>query len=78
MFFAIFDPVDLSVLWAPLGPSTTGAYVEAYLLFWVFGAVTSAITLLLQGRVDDVAQDGRHSVRPKSRSRWYATDRRRA
>lgn len=67
VFFTIFDPVDLSILWKPLGPSTKGAYLEACLLFWVLGAASSAITLLLQGQI----------VRPQSDSKWYVTQRHR-
>jgi hypothetical protein len=32
VFFTIFDLVDLSILWKPLGPSIMGAYSEAFLL----------------------------------------------
>jgi hypothetical protein len=80
VFFSIFDPVDLSILWEPLGPSRIGAYAEAFLLFWVFGAATSALTLFFQGEVDGVAQPiGKPGkTKSKSRSRWYVTDQYRA
>jgi hypothetical protein len=76
VFFTIFDPVDLSILWRPLGPSATGAYLEAFLLFWIFGAASSAMTLLLGGRADPAPRTGEQLARPSSRSRWYVTGRR--
>jgi hypothetical protein len=48
VFFSIFDPVDLSLLWAPLGPSRLAAYSEGFFLFWTFTAGSSALTLFLQ------------------------------
>ena len=48
VFFAIFDPVDLSILWAPLGPSRLAAYSQAFFLFWAFTAASSGLTLFLQ------------------------------
>ena len=77
VFFAIFDPVDLSILWKPLGPSTKGAYLEACLLFWAFCAASSALTLLFQNGTDPAPRSGEESARPRFQSRWYVTERRR-
>lgn len=54
VFFAIFDPVDLSIFWRPLGPSRIAGYTEAFLLFWVFTASSSALTLFLGRSARDV------------------------
>jgi hypothetical protein len=48
VFFAVFDPVDLSLLWDALGPSRLAAYSEAFFLFWACTAASSGLTLFLQ------------------------------
>jgi hypothetical protein len=48
VFFAIFDPVDLSLLWEGLGPSRLAAYSQGFFLFWAFTAASSGLTLFLQ------------------------------
>lgn len=48
VFFTIFDPVDLSLLWEPLGPSRLAAYSQGFLLFWTFTAASSGLSLFLQ------------------------------
>ena len=48
VFFSIFDPVDLGLLWAPLGPNRLAAYTQGFFLFWAFTAASSGLTLFLQ------------------------------
>jgi hypothetical protein len=48
VFFALFDPDELSVLWRVLPLSRTGVYSIGFFLFWGFCALSSAVTLLLQ------------------------------
>jgi hypothetical protein len=52
VFFAIFDPVDLAILWQPLGPSRIAVYSEGFFLFWAFTATSSALTLFLERSED--------------------------
>lgn len=54
VFFSIFDPVDLALLWAPLGPSRLAAYTQGFFLFWACTAASSGLTLFLQRTSDEV------------------------
>ena len=48
VIFSIFDPVDLSLIWDPFGPTRLAAYSQGFLVFWMFTAASSALTLFLQ------------------------------
>ena len=46
LFFAIFDPMDFVVVGGPAF-SERAAYSLAFLMFWGFGAASSALTYFL-------------------------------
>lgn len=47
-FFAVFDPVDLHFLGAPIGLSRPAAYTIGFFAFWALGAASSALTVFLE------------------------------
>ena len=48
VFFALFDPGDLSLLGRPLELSRTAIYSIGFFLFWGFAAASSGISLYLE------------------------------
>jgi len=49
VFFAMFDPGELSLFGQPLDLSRTAIYSIAFFLFWSFAAASSAVSLYLGG-----------------------------
>lgn len=47
-FFTLFDPMDLHVFGNPVELSRTAIYTMGFFLFWLFAAVSSALTCYLQ------------------------------
>jgi hypothetical protein len=52
LFFTLFDPTELSVFGEPLNLSRTAMYSIGFLLFWLLGAASSAMTCFLQQNPD--------------------------
>jgi len=52
VFFSVFDPVDFQ-LFGPLGLSRRAGYSIGFFLFWGFGAASSGLSLLLEGRGEE-------------------------
>ncbi|HET6802724.1 MAG TPA: hypothetical protein VFI50_08790 [Casimicrobiaceae bacterium] len=50
VFFALFDPLDFNMR---LSLSREAVYTFGFAAFWLLGALSSAMTLLLQRPVDD-------------------------
>lgn len=50
VFFALFDPLDFNMR---LSLSREAVYTFGFAAFWLLGALSSALTLLLQRPVDD-------------------------
>ena len=48
LFFALFDPGDLSLFGQPLELSRTAIYSIGFFLFWGFAAASSGISLYLE------------------------------
>ena len=48
LFFALFDPTDLHLLGQPLEASRQAIYTAGFFCFWAIGAVSSALTTLLE------------------------------
>ena len=48
--FTLVDPAELHWLGRPLGIPRLGAYTLGFLLFWVVGSASSALTCFLQQR----------------------------
>ena len=48
VFFALFDPGDLSLFGQPLELSHTAIYSIGFFLFWGFAAASSGISLYLE------------------------------
>ena len=48
VFFALFDPGDLSLFGQPLELSRTAIYSIGFFLFWGFAAASSGISLYLE------------------------------
>ena len=46
--FTLVDPADLQAFGAPLEMSRLGAYTCGFLLFWLLGSASSALTCMLQ------------------------------
>ncbi|HTQ74189.1 MAG TPA: hypothetical protein VMI74_07870 [Burkholderiales bacterium] len=49
IFFALFDPGELSLFGQPLELSRTAVYSIGFFLFWAFAAASSALSLSLGG-----------------------------
>jgi len=47
VFFALFDPGELSFFGQPLELSRTAVYSIGFFLFWAFAAASSALSLSL-------------------------------
>ena len=47
IYFSLFDPVDLDILGVHFDANRIGAYTMGFFAFWVLGAVSSVMTLLL-------------------------------
>lgn len=54
VFFALFDPMDLTLFGEPVTLSRTAIYSLGFFLFWFFSAASSALTLYLQRPADEV------------------------
>jgi len=48
VFFALFDPGDLSLFGQPLELSRTAIYSIGFFLFWGFAAASSGVSLYLE------------------------------
>jgi hypothetical protein len=48
LFFTFFDPAELSMFGEPLSSSRTAIYSIGFLLFWLLGAASSAMTWFLE------------------------------
>lgn len=48
VFFALFDPGELTLFGQPLELSRTAIYSIGFFLFWAFAAASSALTQLLE------------------------------
>jgi len=48
VFFALFDPMEMTVFGQPPGWSRIAVYSLGFLLFWGFAAASSAFTCFLQ------------------------------
>jgi hypothetical protein len=46
--FTLVDPADLQAFGTPLELSRLGAYTCGFLMFWLFGSASSALTCMLQ------------------------------
>ena len=49
VFFALFDPGELTFFGQPLEVSRTAIYSIGFFLFWAFAAASSALSLSLGG-----------------------------
>ena len=47
VYFSLFDPVDLDILGMHVTANRIGAYTMGFFAFWVLGALSSVMTLLL-------------------------------
>lgn len=54
VFFALFDPMDLTLFDEPVTLSRTAIYSLGFFLFWLFSAASSALTLFLQRSADEL------------------------
>jgi hypothetical protein len=54
VFFALFDPMDLSLFGEPVTLSRTAIYSVGFFLFWFFCAASGGLTLFLQRSADEV------------------------
>ena len=54
VFFALFDPMELTLFGAPVTLSRTAIYSLGFFLLWLFSAALSALTLFLQRSADEV------------------------
>jgi hypothetical protein len=52
LFFTFFDPTELSMFGEPLSSSRTAIYSIGFLLFWLLGAASSAMTCFLRDTPD--------------------------
>lgn len=48
VFFAFFDPMDLTLFGEPLALSRTGVYSLGFFLLWLFAAASSGLTSFLE------------------------------
>lgn len=48
VFFAFFDPMELTLFGQPLSLSRTGVYSLGFFLLWLFAAVSSWLTSFLE------------------------------
>jgi len=53
VFFAVFDPGELTLFGRPNELSRTAIYSIGFFLFWGFGAASSGLSLLLEGRGEE-------------------------
>ena len=53
VFFALFDPGELSFFGQPLELSRIAIYSIGFFLFWVFAAASSALSLALRASGDE-------------------------
>ena len=62
VFFAIFDPLDFNIR---LQLSREAVYTFGFVAFWLLGALSSLLTLFLQGGPQHVdAPAGEHAAEP--------------
>ena len=54
LFFTLFDPDELSLFWRVLPLSRTAVYSIGFLLFWLFAALSSWMTALLQRTSEEI------------------------
>ena len=54
VFFALFDPEELTIFWRALPLSRTAIYSIGFMLFWLFAALSSWMTSLLQRASDEI------------------------
>lgn len=54
LFFALFDPMDLTFFGDPVSLSRTAIYSLGFFAFWCFGAATSSLTCYLQRSADEL------------------------
>jgi hypothetical protein len=52
VYFSLFDPVDLDLLGWHVPAMRGAAYTIGFLAFWLLGAASSALTLLLSRTSD--------------------------
>jgi len=53
IFFTLFDPMDLHPFGESLELSRTGVYTVGFFVFWLFTAISSALTSFLQRSASD-------------------------
>ena len=51
VYFSLFDPVDLDILGVHVTANRIGAYTMGFFAFWVLGALSSVMTLILSREV---------------------------
>jgi hypothetical protein len=54
VFFTLFDPDELALLWRVLPLSRTGVYSMGFMLFWLFAAISSTLTSVLQRSSEEI------------------------
>lgn len=65
VFFTVFDPLELHLAAEGVGfSSRLGWYTIGFLLFWMFGAASSAFTCFLQRTAEEI---NRCPLRPAER-----------
>jgi len=47
IYFSLFDPVDLDILGVHVNANRIAAYTMGFFAFWMLGAISSVMTLLL-------------------------------
>ena len=53
VFFAVFDPGELTLFGRQTDLSRTAIYSIGFFLFWGLGAASSGLSLLLEGRGEE-------------------------
>jgi hypothetical protein len=54
VFFAIFDPDDLHLLWPVMPPSRIAVYSLGFFFFWFLTMLSGGLTCLLSRTADEV------------------------
>jgi hypothetical protein len=47
IYFSLFDPVDIDIFTVHITGNRIAAYTMGFFVFWILGAISSAMTLLL-------------------------------
>ena len=64
VFFTLVDPADLTIFGVALAEHRLASYSVGFLLFWLFSAWDSWLTLFFQRDADTVNHPQRHTITP--------------